>query len=54
MPCNPKKYRQHALRCAELEHIARTPELKKTLLDLSRSWHKLAIDGAFGGPPGDR
>jgi len=26
------------------EDTARTPELKNTLLDLSKSWHKLAIE----------
>jgi hypothetical protein len=44
MPGNPKECRQYALRCADLAHTARTPELKNTLLDLSKSWHKLAIE----------
>jgi hypothetical protein len=44
MPGNPKECRQSALRCAELAHTARTPDLKNTLLDLSKSWHKLAIE----------
>jgi hypothetical protein len=44
MPGNPKECRQRALRCADLARTARTPELKNTLLDLSKSWHKLAVE----------
>jgi len=44
MPGNPQECRQRALRCADLAQTARTPELKNTLLDLSKSWHKLAVE----------
>jgi hypothetical protein len=43
MPGDPKECREHALRCAELAMTARTPQLKTTLLDLSKKWEKLAI-----------
>ena len=32
------------MRCADLAHSARAPELKRTLLELSRNWAKLAIE----------
>jgi hypothetical protein len=44
MPGNPDECRQHALHCADLAHTARTPELKSTLIELSKNWHKLAIE----------
>ena len=44
MPGNPKECRIYALRCADLAQAARTPELKSTLIDLSKNWHKLAIE----------
>ena len=44
MPGDPKECRQHATRCAELAHTARTPELKLTLIELSKTWLKLAIE----------
>jgi hypothetical protein len=44
VPGDPRECRKHALRCADLAHTARTPELKQTLIELSRNWIKLAID----------
>jgi hypothetical protein len=44
MPGNPKECRQNALRCAELAQTARTPELKRTLVELSKNWLKMAIE----------
>jgi hypothetical protein len=43
MPGDPIECRNNALRCADLALAARTPELKQTLNELSRSWTKLAI-----------
>jgi len=42
MPGDPKKCRAHAMRCAELASTAKSREWKAVLLDLSRSWGKLA------------
>jgi hypothetical protein len=33
-----------AARCAELVMTARTPQLKMRLLELSKTWEKLALD----------
>jgi len=44
MAGDPRECRRHAVRCADLAHSARTPELKRTLLELSRNWAKLAIE----------
>jgi hypothetical protein len=44
MPGNPKECRRYALRCADLAHTARTPELKNLLIELSRNWLKLAVE----------
>jgi hypothetical protein len=45
MPGDPRECRKNpASRCAELGHSARTPELKQTLLELSRNWLKLVIE----------
>jgi hypothetical protein len=44
MPGDPKECRKNALRCADLAHEARTPELKQTLIELSRNWLKLAVE----------
>lgn len=44
MPGDPKECRKNASRCADLAHAARTPELKQTLIELSRNWLKLAIE----------
>ena len=44
MPGDPKECREHASRCAELATTAGTPELKAPLVELSRSWVKLAIE----------
>jgi hypothetical protein len=44
MPGDPRECRKNASRCAELAHSARTPELKQTLLELSQSWLKLAVE----------
>jgi hypothetical protein len=42
MPGNPKECRLHSMRCAELAATAKAPQLKSTLLDLSKSWARLA------------
>jgi hypothetical protein len=44
MAGDPREYRQHAWRCAELAKSARPPELKQTLLNLSSTWLKMAIE----------
>jgi len=44
MPGDPRECRKNALRCADLAHDARTPELKQTLIELSRNWLKLAVE----------
>jgi hypothetical protein len=43
MPGDPKGCRRRAARCAELAVAARTPQLKATFLNLSKSGKKLAI-----------
>jgi hypothetical protein len=42
MPGDPKECRLHAMRCAELAATAKTPQLRATLLDLSKNWVRLA------------
>jgi hypothetical protein len=42
MPCDPRQCRKNALRCADLAHTAKSPELSMLLVDLSKSWMKLA------------
>jgi hypothetical protein len=42
MPGDPKEFRLNAMRCAELAATAKTPQLRATLLDLSKSWVRLA------------
>jgi hypothetical protein len=44
MPCDPRECRRRAEQCAEMARLARTPELKATLLDLSKNWWKLATE----------
>jgi len=44
MTGDPRECRQHAARCAELAHTARTIELKLRLIELSKTWLKLAIE----------
>jgi hypothetical protein len=44
MPDDPKQYRKHAARCAELAVTARTPQLRAKFLVLSKIWEKLAIE----------
>jgi hypothetical protein len=44
MPGDPRECREHAARCAELAHTAKSPELKMTLINLSQNWMKLASD----------
>jgi len=44
MSGDPRECRKYAWRCAELAHSARAPELKQTLIELSRTWTKLAIE----------
>jgi len=44
MAGDPKECRANAWRCAELAHQAKTPELKLTLIELSKNWLKLAIE----------
>jgi hypothetical protein len=43
MPGDPKECRMRAMRCAELAATAKTPQLRATLLDLSKSWVRLAV-----------
>jgi hypothetical protein len=42
MPGDHKECRLHALRCAELATTAKSPQLRATFLDLSKSWVRLA------------
>jgi hypothetical protein len=42
MPGDPKECRLRAMRCAELVATAKTPQLRATLLDLSKNWVRLA------------
>ena len=42
MSGNPNEYRENALRCAELAHTAKTPELTTLLIGLSKTWTKMA------------
>jgi hypothetical protein len=42
MPGDPKEYRKHALRCAELAVAARPLQLKTPFLKLSKNWEKFA------------
>jgi len=44
MAGDSKACRENALRCANLAHEARSPELKMTLVNLSQNWLKLAIE----------
>jgi hypothetical protein len=44
MAGDPKECRTHALRCSELAKNAKTPEMKKLLLDLAKTWIKLAVE----------
>ena len=41
---DPKECRKRAFRCADLAHTARTPELKKLLIQLSQNWLRLSIE----------
>jgi hypothetical protein len=41
---DPREYRRHALRCAELAVFARTPQLKATFLGLSKNWEQFAVE----------
>jgi len=43
MPGDPDECRLHARRCADLAAGAKTPQLRKMLTDLSRSWSQLAV-----------
>ena len=40
---DPKECRSNAARCTVLAVAARTPQLRTTLLELSKNWEKLAI-----------
>jgi hypothetical protein len=42
MPGDPKQCRLHALHCIEMAATVKTPQLKTTFLDLSKSWVRLA------------
>jgi hypothetical protein len=42
MPGDPKECRLRAMRCAELAANAKSPQFKAALLDLSKTWVKLA------------
>ncbi|MGH6771203.1 MAG: hypothetical protein ACRECO_19520 [Xanthobacteraceae bacterium] len=39
-----KECRQRALRCAELAHSTKACRLRELLLDLTRTWLKLALE----------
>ena len=43
MPGDPKEYRMHAARCAELAMAAHIPQMRTIFLALSKNWEKLAI-----------
>jgi hypothetical protein len=42
MPRDPKEYREHAVRCAELATQANTEMLKAHFVGLSKTWERLA------------
>jgi hypothetical protein len=42
MPGDPKECRLRAMRCAELAANAKSPQFKAALLDLSKTWVRLA------------
>ena len=42
MSGNPNEYRENTLRCADLAHTAKTPELTTLLNGLSKTWTKMA------------
>jgi len=44
MSGDPKEYRQNAWRCVELANSSRSPDLKQTFLNLSKTWVKLAVE----------
>ena len=44
MPGHPRACRENAARCAELAVAAKAKHLNVMLVELSRSWEKLAID----------
>jgi len=44
MPGDPRACRENAARCAELAVAAKAKHLKVMLVELSRSWEKLATD----------
>jgi hypothetical protein len=44
MQSDPRECRENAARCAELAVAAKAKHLKIVLVELSRSWEKLAID----------
>jgi len=44
MTGNPKEYRRHAARCAQLAMFARAPQLKAAFLGLSKNWERFAVE----------
>ena len=44
MPGDPKRCREHSLRCAELAMTAPTPELKLQLIELSKNFLNLSLE----------
>jgi hypothetical protein len=44
VPGNPKECREHAKRCMELAAGTTNPALKESLLDLAKTWSRLATD----------
>src|SRR5262249_18938526 len=44
MSVNPGECRQHALDCVRLAQTATTPEARKTLSDLAKTWLRFASD----------
>ena len=41
---DPKVYRMHALRCAELAQAAKSPSVRELLFDLTKTWLNLAAE----------
>jgi hypothetical protein len=41
---DPKQYRRHAARRAELAALSRAPQLKAAFLGLSKNWERFAIE----------
>jgi hypothetical protein len=44
VPGDPKECREHAKRCMELAEGTTNPAVKESLLDVARTWTRLATD----------